>query len=177
MMTQHNESSAVKLDNEQLMQMAKLISQNIAPVQAKQWEGSHILVNDYMTEWLEAKHGIDIVQKTYENYEGRYRNHIKPFFEGKTIMDVSYNTVSAFVKHLKAKGVTDSTIHDIVRVLSIALNEAVNVRELIPKNPCDGVHLPKIRQKKNARPLQTQKQESSLRCVKGIIIGLLFLSC
>lgn len=60
MMTQHNESSAVKLDNEQLMQMAQLISQNIAPVQAKQWEGSHILVNDYMTEWLEAKHGIDI---------------------------------------------------------------------------------------------------------------------
>ena len=54
MMTQHNESSAVKLDNEQLMQMAQLISQNIAPVQAKQWEGSHILVNDYMTEWLEA---------------------------------------------------------------------------------------------------------------------------
>ena len=86
MMTQHNESSAVKLDNEQIMQMAKLISQNIAPVQAKQWEGSHILVNDYMTEWLEAKHGIDIVQKTYENYEGRYRNHIKPFFEGKTII-------------------------------------------------------------------------------------------
>lgn len=161
MMTQHNESSAVKLDNEQLMQMAKLISQNIAPVQAKQWEGSHILVNDYMTEWLEAKHGIDIVQKTYENYEGRYRNHIKPFFEGKTIMDVSYNTVSAFVKHLKAKGVTDSTIHDIVRVLSIALNEAVNVRELIPKNPCDGVHLPKIRQKKK-RPTITDTEARKL---------------
>ena len=89
MMTQHNESSAVKLDNEQLMQMAKLISQSIAPGQAKQWEGSHILVNDYMTEWLEAKHGIDIVQKTYENYEGRYRNHIKPFFEGKTLMDAT----------------------------------------------------------------------------------------
>ncbi len=158
----HTVPQQLTLSPEQLAQrtaelLAETMATTIQQQQQQQWEDSHILVNDYMSEWLEAKHDIDITQKTYENYEGRFRNHIKPFFEGLMLTDVSYQNVSAFVKHLKTKGVADSMIHDVIRVLAIALNDAVQVRNLISKNPCDGVPLPKIKQTKR-RPAVTDME-------------------
>lgn len=113
------------------------------------YEGGTILINAFIEEWIQTKRDTDnITQKTYENYESRYNNHIKPFFTGMYLTDIAYSTVTAFIKTLVDKTtISTQTVHDIVRVLSIALNDAV-VRELIPKDPVQHVPLPKIRIKK-----------------------------
>lgn len=146
--------------NEVLAQVLQAIKTQ-QTTQRPQYEGERILVNTFIENWLESKRDIDIRPKTYENYEGRYRNHIKPYFENMVLTNVTFDTVSNFVRHLKEKGVKAGLIHDVIRLLSIAMNEAVHIREYIPKNPCKGVHLPKLRQKSN-RPSITDEEVRSL---------------
>lgn len=122
------------------------------------YEGGKILVNAFIEEWIQSKRDTDnITQKTYENYESRYTNHIKPFFTGMYLTDVTYNTVTAFIKTLVDKPtISTQTVHDIVRVLNIALKNAF-VRELIPRNPVQDVPLPKIRIKKEVPAITVEE--------------------
>ena len=161
-------------DKEMLQAMKEVLADH-----GPHYEGDERLLTDYMEHWLESKHGIDISQKTYENYEGRYRNYIKPFFQGKVMTAVKVDDVDDFVKYLLTTGVTKGTVHDIVRVLSIAYNDAMK-REVVPKNPCKYARLPKIK-KKSTRPAISEGEVKALyEAAKGhrhwIAIPLLLMT-
>lgn len=158
------------------LEMQEILERTLASKE-KKYKGDDILLTEYFESWLESKRKVDISQKTYENYEGRYRNYIKPFFMGKAMTAVTVERVDAFVERLLSCGISKSMILDIVRVLSIACNDAVR-RDLICKNPCDCARLPRIK-KKSTRPAITPEEVVALyKAAEGhrhqISIPLLF---
>ena len=150
-MTMDN-NNTVNLDNDTIMKLARTLADVQQEQQKARFKGSSITLIDYMQDWLQMKKQTNIDVKTYESYESRYRNHIKPFFEADApkLTDVDTNAVSAFVGALREKVDNVSirfsmrTLHDVFTVLSIALNEAVR-GNYIPRNPCDNVRLPKVK--------------------------------
>lgn len=160
-------NNTVNLDNDTIMNIAKALADVQQEQQKAQFKGSSITLIDYMQDWLQMKKQTNIDVKTYESYESRYRNHIKPFFEADApkLTDVDTNAVSAFVGALREKVDNTSirfsmrTLHDVFTVLSIALNEAVR-GNYIPRNPCDNVRLPKVK--------KTQKRAITKEEVKNL---------
>lgn len=112
--------------------------------------GSAELLSSFMLDWLENKRETNIQLKTYESYEGRYRNHIKPFFQGGTLAELDVKKMYDFVAYLSDKpSISPRTRQDIFRVLSNALNDAVR-QEKLEKNPCECVKLPSVQKKQKA---------------------------
>lgn len=162
-----DDNNKVKFDNDTIRNIAKALADIQQEQQKAQFKGSSITLIDYMQDWLQMKKQTNIDVKTYEGYESRYRNHIKPFFEedAPKLTDVDTNAVSAFVGALREKVDNASirfsmrTLHDVFTVLSIALNEAVR-GNYIPRNPCDNVSLPKV--KKTQKDAITKEEVKKL---------------
>jgi integrase len=72
-------------------------------------------------------------------YRSHLRNHILPRFGDVPLARIDRLAVKAFVKHLHTH-LADSSVRDIVSLLSMLLREAVADRR-IPFNPCHGVRI------------------------------------
>jgi integrase len=138
----------------------------IVSAQKQHYEGEHIPVDSYFEQWLDTKKTIDLNSNAIVNYEGYYRNHIKPYFDGCMLSDISFDMVTDWVKTLKKQGKKPRLINDIFKcVLNPALKEASRRNpKLIPFNPCEGVHLPKV-SKQTQRPSITKDELKALGMV------------
>lgn len=145
--TQNSNNTSIPFTIEDI---AKVVQDTMLQNQVH-YEGENILATSFIENWIEEKyHTGNITQKTYENYEGRYKNHIKPYIQDITLTQITVTKVNEIIAILvNKKSVSNATVCDIIRVLSMALNDAF-YQEYIPKNPCanKAIKLPKIRNKK-----------------------------
>jgi integrase len=131
------------------------------------YKGENILLTDYIESWLTTKHDIDLrSNKAYQNYENTYKKYIKPFFKDDMLTDITRQKVQDFVISLQKKGLQPITIKDAIScVLGPPLREAAEIDEYIPRNPCKGVHLPRITKRKKDKGFTDKEVQKLLNVV------------
>ena len=83
---------------------------------------------------------------TRRGYWGILQHHVRPYFEGWPLSDISYIDVEEFITHLLGQGLSPKYTRDCVSVLSLVLKSAVkaNVRK---DNPAADHNIPVPRRK------------------------------
>ena len=110
-----------------------------------------ILFSDFVKLWLEEiKVSIDMI--TYQGYENVVKTQIVPYFENKRIKlkDVNIKTLQDYINTKSENGRIDGkgglspkTIKTHRLILNLVLKKALK-EDLISKNPCEFVVLPKL---------------------------------
>lgn len=128
-------------------------------------EGSEkVNFNEYMDSWLQGKK-IEVAVGTYDKYESLLRVHVKPYFIGKNLQDISIKDLQAFF-NLKAEQKSPSTVRELKSsILYPALHEAVG-QGLICLNPTEHVKIPQVEQK-HAKTLTAEEVRRLLKAAEG----------
>lgn len=146
----------------------KFLSDKIKEYEVK--EGlvvSDVLFSDYVLDWLE-EYRKEIDEITYQGYENVINAHIVPYFKEKNIkldritVDILQKYIDEKYKHGRVDGkggLSPKTLRIHKVLLYMPLKKAVR-DNLINKNPCEFVSLPK-NQKHNFN-FYTEKQLSEL---------------
>lgn len=142
---------------------------------------SKILFSDYLNEWLkEAKIKVDIV--TYQHYENDTNNHIIPYFKTLNIklIDIDRKTIQKYFNEkfengrLDGKGgLSAKTLRHHKNIIYQTLHLAV-LNELILKNPCENVTLPK-RERYNYQFYNLEELQTFFNAVKSEPLYPLYL--
>ncbi len=90
-----------------------------------------MLFGDWCETWCEAH---DVSANTWAKYHAHLRNHIRPKFEDTPLSGITRMSIRSWTKKLR-RDLSDTTVTDIVTLLSMILSEAVE-EELIGSNPC-----------------------------------------
>lgn len=99
-----------------------------------------LTVTEVYTSWS-ASQG-HIAAKTAATRKSLWHSHVEPQWGMITVADVKTAAVRGWVAKLKAEGVGVTTIENAFGLLRQVLGSAVEDTR-IPRNPCDGVKLPK----------------------------------
>ncbi len=132
------------IDNAMLWAQMKELAQKFDS-QTPTYEGGKILVNDAIEKWLDTKRVLGWQDYTYKTHGAKYPKHLKPFFEGMTMLDVTYDTIIDLMKTLKHKNLSNEYIRDTITcIVKPVFKEAYEIRHIIPSNPCTGIKTPKV---------------------------------
>jgi integrase len=104
-------------------------------------------LGEFLDGWLERVVKVGTRRSTYVSYGGYINNHIKRLIGGAPLSELKPVVVQEFAHRLVDEGrLSARTIGIVVTMLSGALNYAEDY-ELIVKNPCKRIRLPKIEEK------------------------------
>ena len=133
-----------------------------------------ITVSEWYHTWLFDYRIKDLKPKSFEKYEGIYRNYIKDSELGKIkLKDLRATHIQRYYNKLQdTKPI--STIKGINTRLKPCLGEAEK-QGYIQKNYCKMVTLPKDNNKKNIQVLTQQQQKLFIEAIKGHKLEVLFL--
>jgi integrase len=106
-------------------------------------------LGDYLNRWLENTVKPGFKHTTYNRYESMVRTHLAPRIGAYSLAKLTRFHVEDFYAMLAREGISASTQRMAGRVLTTALNQAVE-SELIPVNPAAKV--------KKARPARREMQ-------------------
>jgi integrase len=104
-------------------------------------------VGQYLTHWLEDQHRLQIEITTLSSYRSVLSVHLIPAFGHLQLSQLTREHIQVFCSKKLDDGISPGWIHYIHAVLSSALTSAVE-HDLLTKNPCSGVVLPRIGRKK-----------------------------
>ena len=109
-----------------------------------------ITIRDYAREWLKTYETRGVRASTYYAALKTVEAHIVPRLGAERLTDLKTRDVSLWIADLAATGRRDGsgglrpkTIRNIFGVLATMLSDAAS-NDLIPRNPCDGVRLPRV---------------------------------
>ena len=133
-----------------------------------------ITVSEWYHTWLFDYRIKDLKPKSFEKYEGIYRNYIKDSELGKIkLKDLRATHIQRYYNKLQdTKPI--STIKGINTRLKPCLGEAEK-QGYIQKNYCKMVTLPKDNNKKKIQVLTQQQQKLFIEAIKGHKLEVLFL--
>jgi integrase len=101
-------------------------------------------VGAYLDKWLETVIKGSVRYSTYTSYKGYVDNHINRFIGGGALAEIKPAGVQEFVGKLTEEGrIGARTVGIVVRLLSHAFSYAEDY-ELIARNPCRRIRLPKV---------------------------------
>lgn len=115
-------------------------------------------LSQYLQDWLETKKST-LSKSTFMQYQRIVTNHIIPALGNRELIKLSPADIAKFYSALmEEKRLAESTIGDIHKVLTAALNQAVKW-DMIVKNPASLVQKPKAKKKE----LNTWTQDEAKR--------------
>ena len=132
---------------------------------------SKIKVKDYMHQWLDLYVKGQLSPTTIDHYLTQIDRYILPVFGDTYLQSLKNIDIQKWVLSLQkgspltGKPLAPKTIKNIVLNLSAAMKKAVML-ELIPKNPCDNLTLPKL-QRFEPDVYSMEEVEHLLNCAKG----------
>lgn len=132
---------------------------------------SKIKVKDFMHQWLELYIKDQLSPTTVQHYVVQTENYIIPVFGDMYLQQVKNIDVQKWIFSLQKKSpltgkpMAPKTIKNIFLNLSAAMKKAVML-ELIPKNPCDNVTMPKL-ERFHPDVYSIEEVEHMLDCAKG----------
>lgn len=91
------------------------------------------VMNKFMKEHASKK-----AHKTQLRYGVSFK-HLKPFFDGKTLADITPREISRYVDKRRSDGSSSSSINNERNTLSKAFNLAINQWEWCKENPCSKI--------------------------------------
>ena len=99
-------------------------------------------VEQYLTYWFKNVHRLQIEPTSFQSYGYILRNHLIPAFGKLQLTQLTRNHIQKFCVDKLDAGFAPATIAVIYALLSAALKYAVE-NDILSKNPCVGVKLPK----------------------------------
>ena len=132
---------------------------------------SKITVKEFMQQWLELYVKGQLSPTTIQHYIDQTNNYIIPEFGDMYLQQVKNIDVQKWVFSLQkqspltGKPMAPKTIKNIFLNLSAAMKKAVML-ELIPKNPCDNITMPKL-ERFQPDIYSMEEVEHMLDCAKG----------
>ena len=132
---------------------------------------SKIKVKDFMHQWLELYIKDQLSPTTVQHYVVQTENYIIPVFGDMYLQQVKNIDVQKWIFSLQKKSpltgkpMAPKTIKNIFLNLSAAMKKAVML-ELIPKNPCDNITMPKL-ERFQPDIYSMEEVEHMLDCAKG----------
>ena len=135
-----------------------------------------ITLSEWYHTWLFDYRMKDLKPKSFEKYEGIYRNYIKDSELGKVkLKDLRATHIQKYFNKLqKQDNKPPSTIKGINTRLKPCLGEAEK-QGYIQKNYCKMVTLPKDDTKKDIKVLSQQDQQKFIQAIQGHKLEILFL--
>lgn len=134
----------------------------------------NITLADYYYTWLMDKKP-SYKATSFKDYETIYRLYIKGRPIGKArLKKLSQTDLKRQYRDLMNEGITPQTIHRINTKLKACLNTAIR-EEVIIKNPCSLVELPKITKTKKREVLTAEEQASFIEAIQGHKLELLYI--
>ena len=134
----------------------------------------NITLADYYYTWLMDKKP-SYKATSFKDYEAIYRLYIKGRPIGKArLKKLSQTDLKRQYRDLMNEGITPQTIHRINTKLKACLNTAIR-EEVIIKNPCSLVELPKITKIKKREVLTAEEQASFIDAIQGHKLELLYI--
>lgn len=109
----------------------KLIIPTYAPVLLSQ---SKLTVKEYLEEWVENHGAANLRPSTFASYKGHIKNHINPYIGHVQLRQLTPAMLDNMFKELLGKGLANSTVRYVQRVLSVSLEHAKRYR-YIETNP------------------------------------------
>lgn len=132
---------------------------------------SKITVKDFIHQWIELYIKDQLSPTTVQHYVVQTENYIIPVFGKMYLQQVKNIDVQKWVFSLQKKSpltgkpMAPKTIKNIFLNLSAAMKKAVML-ELIPKNPCDNITMPKL-ERFHPDIYSMEEVEHMLDCAKG----------
>ena len=119
-----------------------LASYNAAGVLIKQTDVS---VSDYLDHWMKSYCSVALKDSTKYNYEKNIRLRIAPAIGKYRMANVPTSAIQQLINDLFNKGYSRNTISTVKRILSGAFRYAIEVDEIMTRNPVMNVKIPSIR--------------------------------
>lgn len=138
-----------------------------------------ITVKDFMHQWLDLYIKNQLSPTTVQHYIDQTENYIIPEFGDKNIQQLKNIDVQKWIFSLQTaspltgKPLAPKTIKNIWLNLSAAMKKAVML-ELIPKNPCDNITLPKL-ERFHPDVYSMDEVAKLLDCAKGTDMYLIIM--
>lgn len=136
--------------------------------------GGAITLEDWFVQWLDIHMKNRMKRTTKEHYEERIRLHINPVLGDKLLNELTAYDVQKFINDLyengarkdgKSGGLAHDTIENILRILTSALNDAVEVK-VIKENPVDSKIALKEEVEKKIKPLERVELKALFRAAR-----------
>ena len=116
-------------------------------------EDSRMTLGEWLDRWLEERVAPSVRESTLESYRYHIRHHIKPRLGSKPIGKITADDVQKLYREIQNCGriqedpvwghaLSGSTVRRLHGVFHMAMDAAVRAH-LIPKNPTEGITLPK----------------------------------
>ena len=107
-------------------------------------EDKKMTLGQYIKHWFNDIHKPNLQPNTINGYEVNIKNHIIPSVGNIQLVKLNRNDIICMCNSMREKGLSPRTVKYVFDVLRKSLKEAV-LSDLILKNPCDNVTLPKQR--------------------------------
>lgn len=146
------------------------IQTEAAIMQNRYREPTKMTVSEYMTHWFENIHKPTLSPNSARGYEVNIRCHLLPYIGKVKLVDLNRENVSALYAKLIDKGLSPTSVKYVHNTLNKGLNEAV-LNELIPRNPCNGIKLPR-REKYHATVLTNEQCRTLLDAAANTPIAM-----
>lgn len=132
----------------------KLLREMITEVENQSYvKNNNITLDVFIKDWLDLYIKDNVSPTTMEQYINQVNNYIIPKFGNKRLQDIKNIDIQRWINELKEKSprsdkpLSPKSIKNIFLNLSACLDKAV-MQELIKKNPCENITLPKIEKHK-----------------------------
>lgn len=119
-----------------------------------------IIFKDFM-----SNRGGDLKQSTLGRYKTLYANQIAPYFATKQINKLNKVDIRNWVKYLNEKGnlkthgpLSQKTIRHALSLLSTLYNYAIYDLDIMEKNPCEKIRIPKTTLPRKKKDLYDEKE-------------------
>ncbi len=138
-------------------------------------EPSSITVDRWAMYWLDNFKKPEIQDSTYERYKNLVETRIaKPFYNIK-LKDLTAFMIQEYINSLCEENLRQRYIKNICKKLSAILNKAEEL-ELIKKNPCKNMVIPKLDNSKAMNVFTRQEQERFVKiCFEKFEYGRIFI--
>lgn len=129
------------------------------------FEQSGMSYGDWLDVWLKDYKRIILKQTTYDSYETNIRYHLKPKMGGMKVKDIKTMDIQRFINDIYANGSSTALLRKLKNLVHGSLKQAV-INQMISKNVCEGVILPRHVQKE-VRALNREEEKNFLESIQG----------
>lgn len=137
-------------------------------------EPTKMTVSDWMNTWLKEYKYPSVKLSTYSSYNHTFKYYIEPAIGHMLLKNLRPDHVQHMLNDLKKKDYSSRTIKYTNVVLRGALNQAL-INNLVVRNVCEAIQIPKGKVKKDIRVLSKEEQKTFLEAIKGEYYEVAFL--
>lgn len=137
-------------------------------------EPSNMYVGEWAKYWLDTFKKPEIMDSTYERYYRLIKVRIIEPFNSVKLKNLTTMEIQNYMNQLQNENLTDKYISSIFKKFKAMLNKAVDLN-IIRKNPCNNVVLPKSGNKKNISVFTKEEQIKFVEQCKNDFYGKIFI--